>query len=207
MFGLIKPNSLSFDEKTGLIYSPIDAVLIQNVVNITIVIEATNEISIIDGFEKFKKKCIKKNPAVNLTEEINKFTETRLTQRIKAGLKRLKLPFGEVATKTSKRRTLDPEETGSNLSGDDPEAAIQIITESDSRVEFSPKEKYQAIDLCFGRNLTNPKLDIDVVTKERLAHDDQQTKMFSNGFLIKEQDVNKFMNIDIGKYLNDSKLI
>ena len=197
--GLIESNSMLIDERSGLVYSPIDAVLIQNTVNISIVIEATNQVFIAGGMQKFTNDCIRKKSGVNLTEEIERFTKSRFNQRIKDALRRTGLPFGEVTSKTSKRRTVDPEASGPNLAGDDPDAAVQIITESHSTVEFSTDGIYKGFSLCFGRNLTNPKLDMELETREKLSNDDEQNKIFSTSFLIKEQDAGKFLNIDIGE--------
>ena len=197
--GLIESNSMLIDERSGLVYSPIDAVLIQNTVNISIVIEATNQVFIAGGMQKFTNDCIRKKSGVNLTEEIERFTKSRFNQRIKDALRRTGLPFGEVTSKTSKRRTVDPEASGPNLAGDDPDAAVQIIPESHSTVEFSTDGIYKGFSLCFGRNLTNPKLDMELETREKLSNDDEQNKIFSTSFLIKEQDAGKFLNIDIGE--------
>lgn len=198
--GLIESNSMLVDERSGLIYSPIDAVLIQNTVNISIVIEASNEVLIAGGMQKFTNDCIRKKSGMNLTEEIERFSESRLNQRIKDALKRTGLPFGEVTSKTSKRRTVDPEASGPNLAGDDPEAAVQIITELDSTIDFRTDGIYKGFNLCFGRNLTNPKLELELESREKLSNDDEQNKIFSTSFLIKEQDTKKFFNIDIGEF-------
>ena len=63
--GFANGQSLIVDPKTGLIFSPVDALLVQNYMNLTITIETSSEIDLMDGdIDKFIKHCVRNRTSV-----------------------------------------------------------------------------------------------------------------------------------------------
>ena len=203
LLGFIYGESLRVDEKSGLIYKQVDAVLIQNHVNVKISIETTSAIDISGGIEKFANKCVRNKHGVNITEELEEFTEKRLNERIKNGLKRSGLPYGTVTKESSKQTKLDTTKSETQLASDDSESAIHIIGDSDKDfiVDFDNADMYKNFRFCFGRNLVEPELDMSPTEKENsYRQKDGQQEIWGTGFTIQEN-ADEPMHIYIGKLL------
>ena len=204
-FGFANGESLMVDPKTGLIFSPVDSILIQNFVNISISIEASSVIDFMnDDLGKLLNNCVLNKSNVDISNELNEFSKKQLIQRIEGELNKFEIPFGTVASKTPLKRTAGSVKskyqmaTGQQLR-DDPEAVTQIITESNYEVEFDIDDIYNEFELCFGRDLMSPKLDMEPETRQRLSHGESPTTIYQTGYLVKEEITGKYMNINIGK--------
>ena len=203
LLGFIYAESLRVDEKTGLIYKQVDAVLIQNHIEVKISIEATSKIDVSGGIEKFTNKCVRNKYGINITEELEGFAEKRLNERIRDGLKRSGLPYGTVTKKSSKPTELDTTKSETQLASDDPGPAIHIIGDSDDYfiVDFNDADIYKKFRFCFGRDLVEPELDVSLTTKESsLSQENDQQEIWGTGFTIKEN-ADKHRHLYIGKLL------
>ena len=188
------------DPKTGLIFSPVDAILIQNFANLSISIEATSEIHFMDDdLGKFLNNCVRNKSNVDVLSELNEFSKKQLIQRIEGELNQFEIPYGRVASETPYAGSEKYQMATRQLLRDDPEAVTQIITESNYEVEFDIDDIFNEFELCFGRDLMSPKLDMEPETRKRMSHGESPTTIYQTGYLVKEEITGKHMNINIGK--------
>ena len=208
--GFANGQSLIVDPKTGLIFSPVDALLVQNYMNLTITIETSSEIDLMDGdIDKFIKHCVRNRTFVDIPSQLKEFSKNELIKRIEGELKRYQIPYGTVSSENSSRRTVESVESKYNFKSisktpekqlqDDPKAITQVITESNYDVEFDADDIFNEFELCFGRDLMSPKLDLQPETRKRMSHGENPTTIYQTGYLIKEESNGKHMNINIGK--------